>query len=145
MRDLITPFAHPLVTFWTGLALGIAVATHALLNGAGELAGVRLSPVGIALYLAVLIPVAIWVLSARRKQADQFIADDADDVVGARIPGHGMTDRMTQALSDLQPGVLTALAKMRSTLPPRQGGRVRGVSRRAGGPRSRRELRPRRR
>ena len=53
---------------------GIAVATHALLNGAWEVAGVRLSPVGIALYLALLIPVAIWVISARRKQADQFIA-----------------------------------------------------------------------
>ena len=75
LRDLITPFAHPLLTFWTGLALGIAVyrrrplawalwgyaiavATHALLNGPWELAGVRLSPVGIALYLALLIPVA---------------------------------------------------------------------------------------
>lgn len=25
LRGLITPFAHPMVTFWTGLALGIAV------------------------------------------------------------------------------------------------------------------------
>ena len=91
LRDLITPFAHPMVTFWTGLALGIAVyrrrplgwalwgyaiavATHALLNGAWEVAGVRLSPLGITLYLAMLIPVTIWVISARRKQADQFIA-----------------------------------------------------------------------
>ena len=91
LRDLITPFAHPLLTFWTGLALGIAVyrrrplawalwgyaiavATHVLLNGAWELAGVQLSPVAIALYLALLIPVALWVISARRKQADQFIA-----------------------------------------------------------------------
>lgn len=52
----------------------IAVATHALLNGTWELAGLRLSPVGITLYFALLIPVAIWVISARRTQADQFIA-----------------------------------------------------------------------
>jgi protease PrsW len=91
LRGLLTPFAHPLLTFWTGLAVGmavyrrrrlvwawwglaLAVTMHMMLNGAWEVAGTDLSPLPIALYLAMTIPIVTWLILLRRREANHFIA-----------------------------------------------------------------------
>ena len=100
IRALLTPFAHPLFTFWTGLAIGravqrgrspvrgalwgfsAAVATHALWNGA--LAIGEITPeitedvaVGVILVTAVLFvvlfcSVAVALVRSRRRELRRF-------------------------------------------------------------------------
>lgn len=101
IRALLTPFAHPLFTFWTGLALGravqrgtpvfpavlwgfaLAVATHALWNG--SLAIAEITPditedvaVGVVLVTALLFvmlffAVAVTLVIARRREQRRFV------------------------------------------------------------------------
>jgi RsiW-degrading membrane proteinase PrsW (M82 family) len=90
LRGLLTPFAHPMLTFWTGLAIGmavfrqrsvvwaawgfgIAVATHVLFNGVWELADERFPPLGIALFATMLVVVGMLALRVRSREVDQFI------------------------------------------------------------------------
>jgi RsiW-degrading membrane proteinase PrsW (M82 family) len=90
LRGLLTPFAHPMVTFWTGLAVGIAVyqrrhlawalwgfaiavATHMLMNGVWEEAGVPFPPLGIAIVVALLVIVATVAIRLRRREGARFI------------------------------------------------------------------------
>lgn len=113
LRALLTPFAHPLFTFWTGLAVGLAVrrrrrlfpsavwgyllavGTHMLWNGSlafGDITtdvdeDVATTVIVGALLLFVLLFVAVMVtlIVMRRKEADRFIAG-----VPAVVQRHGI-------------------------------------------------------
>lgn len=102
LRAFLTPFAHPLFTFWTGLAIGLAVrrgrpiwpamwwglllaiGTHALWNGAlafaqvtydvDESAGVAVLLVSIVLFLGLFAAVAVTLFVMRRREQRRFIA-----------------------------------------------------------------------
>ncbi len=101
VRALLTPFAHPLFTFWTGLAIGravqrgrpifpgalwgylIAVATHALWNGSlaiGEITpditedvAVGVVLVTAALFVVLFVTVAVTLVRARRREQRRFV------------------------------------------------------------------------
>jgi protease PrsW len=100
IRALLTPFAHPLFTFWTGLAIGravqrgrhpvwgaiwgfaLAVATHALWNGSlalGEITPDVTEDVAIgvilvtaALFVILFCSVAVALVRARRRELRRF-------------------------------------------------------------------------
>ncbi len=100
IRALLTPFAHPLFTFWTGLAIGravqrgqrpvvgaawgfaLAVATHMIWNGAlalGEITPEVTDDVAIgvvlvtaALFVFLFVAVAIALARARRTELRRF-------------------------------------------------------------------------
>lgn len=88
VRALMTPFAHPLFTAWTGLAIGIAVrtrrpivtawwglllaiATHALWNGALSLSetegGVIVVGVTLVLFVVLFVGTTIGIMLLRRR------------------------------------------------------------------------------
>ncbi len=105
VRALLTPFAHPLFTFWTGLAVGravqrgrsilpaalwgytLAVACHALWNG--SLAIGEITPditedvaIGVVLVTALLFvvlfaAVAVALARARRAEQQRFVSMSA--------------------------------------------------------------------
>jgi RsiW-degrading membrane proteinase PrsW (M82 family) len=102
IRALLTPFAHPLFTFWTGLAIGravrdrrpilpgalwgyaLAVLTHMMWNGSlaiGEITpdidedvatGVVIGAA--ALFVALFVAVAVTVAMMRRRERSRFVA-----------------------------------------------------------------------
>ena len=100
IRAILTPFAHPLFTFWTGLAIGravqrgrspvpaavwgfvLAVATHALWNGSlalGEITpditedvAVGVILVTAALFVVLFCAVAVALVRARRRELRRF-------------------------------------------------------------------------
>jgi RsiW-degrading membrane proteinase PrsW (M82 family) len=100
IRALLTPFAHPLFTFWTGLAIGravqrgrppvsgaiwgfaLAVATHALWNGSlalGEITpdvtedvAIGVIVVTAALFVILFFSVALALVRARRSEVRRF-------------------------------------------------------------------------
>lgn len=101
VRALLTPFAHPLFTFWTGLAVGravqrgrplwpgalwgyaAAVGTHALWNGSlalGEITPDITEDVAIdvvlitaALFVVLFVAVAVVLATARRREQRHFV------------------------------------------------------------------------
>jgi RsiW-degrading membrane proteinase PrsW (M82 family) len=101
VRAVLTPFAHPLFTVWTGLAVGLAVrgggsvwrnawwgyalavGTHALWNGALVLAdltysvdedvGVTVLLIGIAMFVTLFVAVAITLVVMRRREQRRFV------------------------------------------------------------------------
>ncbi len=100
LRGVLTPFAHPLFTFWTGLAigravfrgrpvwpsmlwgLGLAVLTHAAWNGTlalGDLTysvdedlGATVLLGGMAVFLVLFISVAVALIVQRRREQRAF-------------------------------------------------------------------------
>lgn len=101
LRALLTPFAHPLFTFWTGLAIGravfgghsvwrawwgfaLAVVFHALWNGSlvladvtydvDEAAGAAVILVAMALFLVEFLAVAVAVAVMRGRDRRRFVA-----------------------------------------------------------------------
>ncbi|MFW2335183.1 PrsW family glutamic-type intramembrane protease [Ilumatobacter sp.] len=101
VRAILTPFAHPLFTFWTGLALGravqrgtpifpsvlwgyaLAVGTHALWNGSLAIGEIRPDvtedvEVGVVLGTALLfvvlfLAVSVTLVWARRREQRRFV------------------------------------------------------------------------
>ncbi len=101
LRAIFTPFAHPLFTFWTGLAIGravhrgrpiwpsvlwgfaIAVVTHALWNGSLVVADVtydadeRISATvilgAVAVFVLLFVAVAITLTVMRRREQARFV------------------------------------------------------------------------
>ena len=101
LRALLTPFAHPLFTFWTGLAIGravhrgrpvwphalwgyaLAAVTHAAWNGSLTLADVTYDVdedvsaaviIGaVALFVALFAAVAITLFVMRRREQRRFV------------------------------------------------------------------------
>ncbi len=137
IRAVLTPFAHPLFTFWTGLAIGravqrgrspvpgaawgfvLAVATHALWNGSlalGEITpditedvAVGVILVTAALFVILFCAVAIALVRARRRELRRF---------------EQMTPFLTQyyRLSDTEAGHFadwTAMLSARRSMPRR--------------------------
>jgi RsiW-degrading membrane proteinase PrsW (M82 family) len=96
VRALLTPFAHPLFTAWTGLGIGIAVAkrkplllgglvgltaavaTHAAWNGSLSLAESSANDYVIVVaalgFIALFVAAAIAVYVIRRAQQHRFVA-----------------------------------------------------------------------
>ncbi|MGI9615269.1 MAG: PrsW family glutamic-type intramembrane protease [Acidimicrobiales bacterium] len=96
LRALLTPFAHPLFTAWTGLGIGLAVArnkpvalgliaglipavgTHAAWNGSLAYAESTGNDNAVAIaalaFVALFIAAAIAVFVIRRKQQQRFVA-----------------------------------------------------------------------
>lgn len=95
VRGLLTPFAHPLFTFWMGLAAGLAierkrpvvpfmlvgylgsVATHAAWNGSITLSatagGATVIAVALLAFLVLFTAVVISVVRVRRREQAQFL------------------------------------------------------------------------
>jgi hypothetical protein len=90
LRAVLSPFAHPMLTFWTGLAVGIAVyrrrrlvwawwgfvvavAGHVLLNGTWELADEAFPPLGVALMVAFLVAAVVVAVRVRRQDVARFV------------------------------------------------------------------------
>ncbi len=92
-RALLTPFAHPLFTAWTGLAIGLAVrnrrrlatawwglllaiGTHALWNGSLTLAetegGMIVAAVTILFFILLFLATAVGVMLLRRRDRKRF-------------------------------------------------------------------------
>lgn len=102
LRGVLTPFAHPLFTFWTGLAIGLAVrrgrpiwpsmlwglalavGTHALWNGSlvladatydvGEDVGTLVLLGALALFVGLFLAVAVTLYVMRRREERRFMA-----------------------------------------------------------------------
>ncbi len=102
LRALLTPFAHPLFTFWTGLAIGravhrgrpvvpsaawgfaLAVCTHAAWNGslaiadvtyeADEDIGTAVVLGAIAVFGVLFVAVTITLVVMRRREQERFVA-----------------------------------------------------------------------
>jgi RsiW-degrading membrane proteinase PrsW (M82 family) len=102
VRAILTPFAHPLFTFWTGLAIGravrsgrsvfpralwgyaLAVASHALWNGSLAIADIRrdideqvaalVVLVVAGLFVLLFLSVLTAVVVMRRHERDRFVA-----------------------------------------------------------------------
>ena len=96
LRALLTPFAHPLFTAWTGLGIGLAVArnkpvalglaaglvpavgTHAAWNGSLAYAESTGNDNAVAIaalaFIALFVAAAIAVFVIRRKQQQRFVA-----------------------------------------------------------------------
>lgn len=102
LRAFLTPFAHPLFTFWTGLAIGIAVrrrrriwpamlwglalavVSHAMWNGALVFADVTYTGdevvsglvvlAAIGLFVCLFVAVAIALVVMRRREQQRFVA-----------------------------------------------------------------------
>lgn len=101
VRAVLTPFAHPLFTFWTGLAIGLAVRrgrplwpgalwgyglavlTHAMWNGSlvladltytvGEDVGAIVLLVAMVLFVALFVSVAVTLVVMRRREQRRFV------------------------------------------------------------------------
>ncbi len=94
LRALLTPFAHPLFTTWTGLAiglavsrgrpvfpsmlwgLGLAIATHMAWNGAlslGEVDGGSVVALAALLFVVLFIAGMISLIVVRRSQQKRFV------------------------------------------------------------------------
>ncbi len=94
IRALLTPFAHPLFTAWTGLAIGsavaqgkplfprvlvgygLAVASHMAWNGslsAGEDSGALL-PIAILLFVGLFVVGTVSLIVVRRREQARFVS-----------------------------------------------------------------------
>lgn len=95
VRALLSPFAHPLFTAWTGMAIGwavrrrkpvlpaavggyvIAVASHALWNGslvnADRMGGALFLLVAVTIFVVLFISVALVLYRLRRNEERRFI------------------------------------------------------------------------
>jgi protease PrsW len=102
-RALLTPFAHPLFTAWTGLALGRAVAQgkskwnglwgyvvavflHASWNGSISLASTRgggVLYIVLPCFIVIFVVSVVMIAKARQKERDRFVASVAS--VAARV------------------------------------------------------------
>lgn len=95
VRGLLTPFAHPMFTAWTGLAVGIAVhanrrvfptvlwgwalavATHAFWNGTllwTDENGDGLLPYAILAFVALAVAAVVTLVRVRRSDRSRFVA-----------------------------------------------------------------------
>jgi RsiW-degrading membrane proteinase PrsW (M82 family) len=102
LRAIMTPFAHPLFTFWTGLAIGravrqgqriwpralwgygLAVACHAAWNGAlvladvtydvDESAGIAVILIAMAVFFVLFVAVAVTLFVMRGRERERFVA-----------------------------------------------------------------------
>jgi RsiW-degrading membrane proteinase PrsW (M82 family) len=89
-RGLLTPFAHSMLTFWTGLAVGIAVyrrkplawaiwgfavavAAHSVLNWTGEVDEEPFTALSVALLVALTVVVVVVAVRARRQEVARFV------------------------------------------------------------------------
>jgi RsiW-degrading membrane proteinase PrsW (M82 family) len=114
LRALLTPFAHPLFTFWTGLAIGravragrpvwpralwgygLAVATHMAWNGSLVAADITSDVdediavtiiVGVAvLFVGLFVAVAIAVFRMRRAEQRRFVERMPSVVLRYNVP-----------------------------------------------------------
>ncbi len=137
LRAFLTPFAHPLFTFWSGWAIGravfngrpvwpamwwglaLAILTHAMWNGTlalGDLtysvderigAGVLIG--GIALFVALFVAVAIGLRRARRREQRRFV-----DAVGGLVLRYGIPPAEAEVFGSWQ-----RLVAVRKALPRR--------------------------
>ncbi len=126
LRAFLTPFAHPLFTFWTGLAIGravtrnkpiwpsmlwglaLAIATHAIWNGTlvlGDLTysvdedlGTRVLLGGVALFVALFVAVAVALVRYRRQEQRRFVAE-----VGALVLQYGIDPVHAAMFSEWKP------------------------------------------
>ncbi len=100
LRGLVSPFAHPMLTFWTGLAIGIAVyrrrslawawwgfalavSGHVALNGIFDLSDEAFPPLGLA--LLVLLLVAAVIVAVRVRQQDIHRLTEGAAAAGNRL------------------------------------------------------------
>ena len=95
LRGVLTPFAHPLFTAWTGLAVGLAVhanrrvfptvlwgwilavAAHAFWNGTllwTDENGGGLLPYAVLAFVALLVAAALTLVGVRRADRRRFVA-----------------------------------------------------------------------
>jgi RsiW-degrading membrane proteinase PrsW (M82 family) len=116
LRGFLTPFAHPLFTFWTGLAIGravfrgkriwpamswglaLSVLTHALWNGTlvlGDLTytvdedlGAAVLLAGVGVFLLLFIGVAVALVVHRRREQGAFAAQMGGLVVQYGVAPH---------------------------------------------------------
>lgn len=117
IRGLVTPFAHPLFTFWTGLAAGLAVerrasvprymiagfavaaSSHALWNGAltasESSGGGAVVIVGVLGFLILFVAVVISLVRVRQRERRQFIA-----LTPMLIQRYGLTPSELDIFSD---------------------------------------------
>jgi len=136
LRGVFTPFAHPLFTFWTGLAIGLAVrrgravwpsmlwglalavATHALWNGALAFANVTYTVdegVGtavligaIVVFVLLFVAVAVTLYVMRRREQLRFTQS-----VPGLVLRYGISPDEAVAFGDWR-----TLLRTRRSLPP---------------------------
>lgn len=125
LRAFLTPFAHPLFTFWTGWAIGravhqgrplwpamwwglaLAIGTHGLWNGTlalgditysiDERAGLGVLLGGIAVFVGLFVAVAVGLSAARRREQRRFV-----DAVGMLALRYQLGPTETEALGSWQ-------------------------------------------
>lgn len=112
LRAVLSPFAHPMLTFWTGLAVGIAVyrrrplvwawwgfvvavGWHVLLNGTWEVADEAFPPLGVALMLVLIAAAVTVALKVRRQDVARFV-----DGAPAVVERYGPSSWDSQQVSD---------------------------------------------
>lgn len=116
VRALMTPFAHPLFTFWTGLAIGravsqgqqiwpralwgygLAVACHAAWNGSlvlsdvtynvDENVGAAVILVAMLLFVVMFVAVAVTLIIMRGRERQRFVASVPALVLRYNIAPH---------------------------------------------------------
>lgn len=134
LRALLTPFAHPLFTAWTGLAIGLAVArrqsvlanafwgfglavaSHAAWNGSLTFAGQTGNDAAIAIaalcFVALFIAAVVAVVLIRRDQQSKFTT-----LVPLLAQRHGLTPEEVGIFSNWQQMLATRRSLDRSQRP----------------------------
>lgn len=132
LRALLTPFAHPLFTAWTGLAIGAAVARgrrvlpsaglgyacavalHASWNGSLTLAtgdaGAWVILGAIVVFVGVFVVTGVMVIRMRQRERARFVAS-----VPVIAPRYGITVEQGMVFTDWQ-----GLLRTRRSLPRSQ-------------------------
>jgi RsiW-degrading membrane proteinase PrsW (M82 family) len=138
LRALLTPFAHPLFTFWTGLAVGLAVrrrrplfpsalwgyllavGTHMLWNGSlafgdittdvDEDVATTVIVGALLLFFVLFVAVMVTLIVMRRREAERFIAG-----VPAVVRRHGIPPDEAQVFASWR-----AVVETRRRLPRRR-------------------------
>jgi RsiW-degrading membrane proteinase PrsW (M82 family) len=138
LRALLTPFAHPLFTFWTGLAIGlavrrgrrlfpsalwgylVAVGTHLLWNGSlafgdittdvDEDVATTVIVGALLLFFVLFVAVMVTLIVMRRREAERFIAG-----VPAVVRRHGIPADEAQVFASWR-----AVVEARRRLPRRR-------------------------
>ncbi|MEM9565109.1 MAG: PrsW family glutamic-type intramembrane protease [Actinomycetota bacterium] len=119
LRALLTPFAHPLFTAWTGLAiglavarrqsvaanavwgLGLAIASHGAWNGsltyAGETGNDGAIVIAAACFVALFFAAVVTVIVIRRREQRRFV-----ELVPLLAQRHGLTAEEVGIFGDWQ-------------------------------------------
>lgn len=139
VRALLTPFAHPLFTAWTGLAVGravsknkpifpsilwglaLAIGTHMAWNGAlvigGEMGNVGLIGLVALLFVVLFVVVAIVLIRFRSREQQRFTA-----LVPFLAQRYGLTAGEVQVFSEWR-----TMLRTRKALPKAQRKHFDGV------------------